>query len=99
MLATIWRADVQSSQAQQHRTAFRGGQTHLGALAGYGLRGEWPHVPSGPCSRRGSALPRAAPSGGTAGVEIEHRLSRRSWICRWDLTVRCRYQVPCPVGC
>jgi hypothetical protein len=24
MLATIWRADVQSSQAQQRRTAFRG---------------------------------------------------------------------------
>jgi hypothetical protein len=41
MLATIWRADVQSSQAQQRRTAFPwGGQTHLGDPAGYGLRGE-----------------------------------------------------------
>ena len=43
MLATIWRADVQSSQARQRRTAFRGRQTHLGAPAGYGLRGECPH--------------------------------------------------------
>jgi hypothetical protein len=29
MLATIWRADVQSSQAQQRRTAFRGGPDPL----------------------------------------------------------------------
>jgi hypothetical protein len=31
-------------------------------------------------------------------VEIEHRLSRRSWVCRWDRTVRCRYQLPCRSG-
>ena len=31
-------------------------------------------------------------------MEIEHRLSRRSWVCRWDRTVRCRYQLPCRSG-
>jgi hypothetical protein len=74
MLATIWRADVQSSQAQQRRTAFRGGQTHFGSPRWLRAERKCPHYRPVRVAGAGRALPRAAPSRGTAGVEIENRL-------------------------
>jgi hypothetical protein len=72
------------------------GPDPLGNPACYGLRGECPHY-------------RPVRVGGAGRLYRERRpaevlrarksnTGQRSWVCRWDPTVRCRYQLPCRSG-